>query len=168
MATKLKSPHLLNASTNPLKMLENLRPLLSAQSLKNIENELNRHVTGLFKLGEEHLRFAVGISKSAWRHRISRLYYAAYNVRRAVQLKSSGAFATDVSDHENIEFPGDFPDRDARANRVRNLRNDRNLADYSHEAGLADLLATPDDVEVFVRELQDVARKYLVAKGVAL
>ncbi len=82
----VKTPHILLAASNTRKMLENLRNVLDVGACDAIEQEINKNVISLFELGEEHFRFAQGIERRVWRQRMSRLYYGAYNVRRAIVL----------------------------------------------------------------------------------
>src|SRR4051812_16045429 len=106
----LKEPHLFNAGSNPLKLMRNLGGVLSTVELDKLRQEYLANVVGLFRLGEAHFSFAKGVAASQWRQRVSRFYYGAYNVRRAVPLKHDGPFATDVSDHKNIdEIPDKLP-----------------------------------------------------------
>ena len=93
----LSPPHLLLAASNPLKMIQNLNHLLNVQEIAKLTVELDKNVAALFGLGHSHFTFACTINNNDWRQKISRLYYAAYNVRRAVVLKHSGTFSTDSS-----------------------------------------------------------------------
>lgn len=163
----LKSPHILQASSNTRKMLENLRHILDTTACDAIQQELDKNVKALFFLGEEHFQFAKQTSKKLWRQRISRLYYGAYNVRRAVELHSDGIYRTDTSDHKNMHnIPDTFPNKDKYKIQLVTLRDDRNLADYSHDASETDLILTQDDADMLVADFINDARHFLDNRGV--
>lgn len=161
----LTAPHLLLAAGNPLRMIQNLNHLLTAAEIRKITAELDRNVIALFALGEEHFNFAAGIGNADWRQKISRLYYAVYNVRRAISLKSSGAFSTDSSDHKNVEqLPDGLNNREAHIVKLRDLREDRNLADYSHLAQESDLVISHQDAQAFATLFIADCRQFLLSK----
>ncbi len=165
----LKPPHILLAAPNTREMLENLRHVLDTSACDAIQQEINENVKALFALGEEHFQFAMQSQKKFWRQRISRLYYGAYNVRRAVQLHFDGVYQTDVSDHKKIGFmPDSFPNKKTYQQRLADLRNDRNLADYDHVADESDLLLTQDEAEDLVTDFINDARNFLKNRGVTL
>lgn len=165
----LSSPHLLLASSNPLKMIQNLNHLLAQQELAKLVVELDRNVIALFALGTIHFNFASGLDNRDWRQKISRCYYAAYNIRRAVALKHSGAFTTDSSDHKNVDqLPDGLSNRESHISNLRNLREDRNLADYSHLAVVSDLVIAPDDALTFATQFIADCRHFLVQTGVVV
>jgi hypothetical protein len=164
---KLKPPHILRASTNVSEMLENLRHILDANACSTIQGEINNNVKSLFLLGEEHFHFARQTQRRFWRQRISRLYYGAYNIRRAVQLLCNGTYRTDVSDHSKIgELIDSFPNKDTYKRKLTDLREDRNLADYSHDANESDLILSQDDAEALITEFINDARNFLNNRGV--
>jgi hypothetical protein len=168
-STKLKEPSILLASSNCRKLVRNVAHVLDPAGVKQLEAEIARNVVALFRLGDEHLTFADSIGSKHWRQRASRLYYAALNLKRAVALLSAGHFATDASDHRTIgDLPDDFPDANTFATRLQNLRDDRNLADYSHVAAESDLVVSPPEAEALVKSFRDKARVYLNERGVAL
>jgi len=165
----LNSPHLLLASGNTLKMIQNLSHVLTTRQLSKISQELDRNVVELFKLGMVHFVFASQLSPVDWRQKISRAYYAVYNVRRAVVLKSTGVFSTDASDHRNIEqLPQSIGNRESHINNLRNLREDRNLADYSHSATLDDLVIAPDDALQFAAQFIEDCKVFFENNGIKL
>jgi len=165
----LREPHLFNAGPNPLKLINNLEGLIDQNALTNLRKEIDRNVVLLFKLGISHYQFACAAERTEWRHRISRYYYGAYNVKRAVALKNSGQFSTDSSDHKAIDqIPSEMTNAAAFRVRLVNLRDDRNLADYSHLAVVGDLLSPPDDWERFVHDFIESARQYLTSQQVQL
>lgn len=162
----LKEPHVLLASSNTQKLLRNIAAVIGQDAVKKIQDEIDRNARGLFHLGEHHMAFAGGIQKTEWRQRMSRLYYAAYNVKRAISLKHDGAFSTDSSDHKKIdELPKIFPNHAVYSVKLRNLRDDRNLADYSHLEQEADLLIPVEDAETLVTEFTADARTFLKDAG---
>jgi hypothetical protein len=166
VTSKLKEPHLLLAAANIMRMLRNIAPHISTRSQKSIQRAFNGNVKQLFELGEEHFRFAEKLSNADWRQKISRLYYAAYNVRRAVMLCSEGLFSTDSSDHQKInELPSHFPNASTYGNRLKFLRDDRNISDYGHTASLADLISTPDDAKQLVTDFIIEAKAFLKNRG---
>ena len=168
-STKLKEPSILLAASNCQKMIRNLQHVLDQPAVDALQEEVRRHVTKLFHLGDHHFRFATSIDNRHWRQKVSRFYYAAYNIRRAIALNASGHFAMDVKDHKRIgEFPDDFPNSNTFATGLEGLRDDRNLADYNHDATENDLLMVPGDVETLVTEFRAEANKYLTDHGITL
>lgn len=169
MTKGLSSPHLLLASSNPLKLIQNLNHLLTGPELAKLTAELDRNATALFALGKNHYDFATPLTNADWRQKISRLYYAVYNVRRAVVLKHSGGFSTDSSDHNNISaLPDGLSNRESHINNLRSLREDRNLADYSHSSVLANLVIAPPDAQAFATQFLTDCRQYLIQNGLVL
>jgi hypothetical protein len=164
----LKSPHLLLASSNSRKMLANLCYILDATACTAIENEINKNTKLLFDLGESHYLFAKQLSKQHWRQRISRFYYGAYNIRRAVSLHENGSYGTEVDDHKKTQLPDTLNNASTYKNRLGTLRDDRNLSDYDHIAIETDLVFSQDDTEIFVRDFMNDVRIYLLSKGLSL
>ncbi|MDP2111749.1 MAG: hypothetical protein Q8N48_06890 [Thiobacillus sp.] len=150
-------------------MIQNLNHLLAQQELAKLTAELDRNVAALFELGLAHFNFASALGNNDWRQKISRLYYAVYNVRRAVVLKHSGAFSTDSSDHKNVDqLPNGMSNRELHINNLRILREDRNLADYSHLAVISDLLIDPDGALTFATLFIDDCRQFVNQNGLAV
>jgi hypothetical protein len=164
----LRSPHLLLASSNSHQMLANLRHILDSAAFDAIQSEITLNVRLLFELGESHHAFARQLPMQHWRQRISRLYYGAYNVRRAVNLHENGAFRTDVDDHKKTELPSNLNNASTYSVRLRDLREDRNLSDYDHTAVELDLVLTQNEAELIVTDFITDARTYLVGRGVIL
>lgn len=165
----LSPPNLLLAASNPLKMIENLSHLLEPNELGKLTNELDRNVIALFALGESHYSFAATLINKDWRQKISRLYYGVYNVRRAVVLKHSGGFSTDSSDHKYVDqLPDATSNKQSHIVNLRALREDRNLADYSHLATATDLVIAPDDALKFATQFISDCRQFLLQNGLAL
>ncbi|WP_433899268.1 hypothetical protein [Pseudomonas sp. PSE1(2024)] len=165
----LMEPHVLLASSNPIRLIKNLTYILSADQIQKIEDEVNRNVLSLYTLGFSHYTFAMNISNDEWRQVISRLYYAAYNVKRAVSLRCDGAYSTESSDHSKIEFlPSTLENAEAYKLRLKNLRDDRNLADYSHSAVEEDLLHPVESARRMVTDFINDAKKFLIANGVEI
>lgn len=157
-----KSPHLLLAATNVRKLHSNLANVLETPALAAIQAEIHANVRQLYMLGRVHFLFAKRQSIRDWRQQISRFYYGAYNVSRAIRLCVQGEYSTDSSDHKKIEgLPDDFPDRNTYANRLSVLREDRNLCDYDHAASRDDLVLGVTDSMELVEKFLDDAKMYL-------
>lgn len=163
-----KSPHLL-AAANVRKLHSNLVTVLEQAALDAIDAEIQVNIGQLYSLGRSHFLFAIRQGNRDWRQKTSRLYYAAYNVSRAVRLCVNGEYSTDASDHKKIEvLPDDFPDKNTYANRLAVLREDRNLCDYDHVASRSDLVwSVEDSAEIVEKFLRD-AKKYLRGRGVGI
>jgi len=165
----LKQPHILLAAGNLNKLKTNLAHVIDAKAMGAIEAEINVNTVKLYTLGKDHYRFAIRQNNRSWRQKISRLYYGAYNASRAVRLCVKGEFSQDVGDHDKIgELPDDFPRREQYRNRLKTLREDRNLCDYDHTARLADLsIGVTDCIELVESFLKD-AHSYLGNRGVKI
>lgn len=165
----LKAPHLLLAAPNPNKLISNLSHILLPTELAKITVELDRNVTQLFALGTSHYNFATRLSTRNWRQKVSRLYYGVYNVRRAVALKDEGLFSSDSSDHKAVDhLPDSLPNRAGHSSNLKVLRDDRNLADYSHAATAADLVMTLADAQAFAASFIGDCRIFLRSQGLSL
>ena len=165
----MKTPHLLLAAGNPRRLKNNLVNVIDPTAISAIETEICANVAQLSILGRHHYLFAIRQNNHWWRQKISRLYYGAYNVSRAVRLCVSGDFSEDSSDHKKIgDLPNDFPNEATYKNRLNSLRDDRNLCDYDHTAHLADLGIGLNDAITFVAEFLRDARTYLKPRGVKL
>jgi hypothetical protein len=169
MLKGLNTPHLLLASSNPMRMIQNLNHLLAQQELAKLLAELDRNVVDLFKLGVSHYNFAAPLPDSEWRQKISRLYYGAYNVRRAVTLKYNGLFSTDASDHQKFDqLPDALLNKQSHMANLSTLRDDRNLADYNHSAAVSDLVINPSDALAFATLFIADSKSYLAQQGVTI
>jgi hypothetical protein len=165
----IKAPHILLVTGNPRKLRENLVDILDATAISAIEQEILNNIAQLYSLGRNHYLFALRQNNRAWRHKMSRFYYAAYNASRSIRLSVSGEYSTDSSDHKKIEvLPRDFPNSNTYGNKLGILREDRNLCDYDHTATLGDLILTPYDAGELVRQFLEDVQTYLRARGVAL
>ena len=170
----MSQPNILNAATNVQKMLRNISYILDTNAQNAIREEINKQVFELFKLGESHCLFAVKIKslrgfdeEIVWRQRISRLYYGIYNVRRAIMLACEGTYSTSSDDHQKVEnLPDGMNNVAMYKRRIRDLRADRNLADYDHLASIDKLTQTPDDAEILVLEFIKDARNFLNERGI--
>ncbi len=132
-----------------------------------IEASINANVSQLYVLGRRHYLFAARQGNRDWRQKISRLYYGAYNVSRAVRLCVHGEYSTEVGDHKKVDsLPDDFPNKNTYANRLTVLREDRNLCDYDHAADQQDLVYGLDDSKEMVEKFLRDSRKYLKGRGV--
>lgn len=165
----MRTPHLLRASGNVRKMKENLVNVVNRNALSAIQTEIDRNVVQLFALGRSHFDFAVRQNNRSWRQKVSRLYYAAYNVSRAVRLCEHGEFSTEVTDHKKVEsLPDLFPNKNSYSNRLGILREDRNLCDYDHTSRIGDLVTSIPDATTLVTEFLRDARTYLRGKGITV
>lgn len=163
----MKSPHILLLRKNLVELKQELGGILSKKSLKAFDDEVRKNVVQLFGLGNEHLTFANSLPAAQWRQVISRAYYAAYSVSKSVRLAVHGHYSQEVKDHDKVgDLPDDFPDRNTFANRLRLLRDDRNLCDYDHTAVEGDLSSTRVDTLALVTDLANRARVYLYARGI--
>jgi len=169
MHKNLKEPHILLASSNPYRVIKNLNGVLSAAELAKIQSAIDSNALALLSLGESHYNFAKAIPSSEWRQKVSRFYYAVYNVRRAVSLRHDGSFSTDSSDHNNVDqIPEQLEGAAIYKSKFRNLRDDRNLADYSHLATEADLLISVVDAENLATNFIIHAKNFLTMIGMTV
>lgn len=165
----LREPHVLLASSNPQKLIRNLQGVLDPPMIQRIVDSVSQEVRLLYRLGVEHYTFATTLPAQEWRQKISRLYYAAYNVKRSISLCHDGAFSTDSKDHGTIdEIPDKLNNYLRYKNPLRNLRDDRNLSDYGHLAVESDLLLSVSDAQSLVTDFLADAKSFLASKGVAL
>jgi len=154
---------------NARELKRNLSLILDQAALDLIEREIERHVTGLFTLGLNHYRHALRQQPASWRHKTSRLYYAAYSVGKAVRLYTSGEYTTDVKDHGRFgRLPDTFPGKSRYSNQLSLLREDRNTADYNHDARAKDLVINTADAEDLVRGFLKDSKMYLAGKGLRI
>ena len=163
----LREPHLLLASSNPMGLMRNLKGLIDDAQIAQIDGSVSLECRRLYELASSHRSFADQIDPSEWRQKVSRFYYAAYNCRRAVLLRFDGSFSTDASDHQKVDqIPDVIANSATFSRRLKDLREDRNLADYSHTAVEADLLVSVADAQVIVSEFFEASKVYLADKGV--
>lgn len=164
----LREPHVLLIG-NPVKLVRNLAGVLTPAQLRRIRSAVDNEAKLLYQLGVEHYQFALSLDARHWRQKVSRFYYGAYNAKRAVSLCHDGSFATDSSDHGRIDqLPDGFVNAATYAVKLKALREDRNLADYSHFATEADLVVPLSEVIELVGGFLDQVRKFLIGKGVSL
>lgn len=165
----MRGPHLLLAGRNPRRIKENLVGIVDAAAIRAIEGEIQNNVRQLFALGEQHFSFALALNNGQWRQKVSRLYYGAYNVSRAIRLLVWSEYSTDVKDHKKVEeLPDDFPSKDIIRARLAALREDRNLCDYDHTATEDHLVLGVGESVEFVTTFVEDAKKYLISRGIAL
>lgn len=140
--------------------------ILDPPELLKIEDEGKSHTKMIYELGINHYNFAIKIAKRQWRQRISRLYYASYNVSKSVRFDWDGVFSKDPKDHSKIgELPDIFPNRATYGNELKNLREDRNSSDYDHLTKAGDLLKTPNDYQLLVLSFLRDAHDHLSQRG---
>ena len=165
----LKPPHVLLAGRNPRQVKENLASVLDQAALQLVEDAIRANVLLLFSLGSQHYSFARRLPNRHWRQAVSRAYYGAYNVSRAVRLQVSGEFSTDAKDHQKFDsLPDDFPKKSTYSNRLATLRDDRNLCDYDHTATEADLVIGRAAALTLAEEFIADAKGYLTSLGTAI
>lgn len=165
----MRSPHILKAASNPKRLRDNLVAVVDASALSAIDAAIADNIRGLFDLGKYHFEFARATLESHWRQKVSRFYYSAYAISRAVRLEYDGHYSTDVKDHSKIdEMPATFPNVERYKNQLGTLREDRNLADYDHSAEESHLVIPVTEVDSLVAELVTDAETYLRARGVAV
>lgn len=165
----MKTPHLLLAAGNVNRLRENLRHLLDPAGNLALEREYHENIRGLFRLGSEHLGFATSLPAGQWRQVVSRSYYAAYNVTRALRLAESGHYSQDSTDHKKIdELPGGLANRMTYKTQLPLLRDDRNVCDYDHSVTEADLVIPVAQTLTLVAQLAVDARAYLASRGVTV
>jgi hypothetical protein len=158
----MKSPHILLLNKNVVELRRELGSILSRKSTAAFDAEVRENVIQLFSLGRHHFDFAQALGSANWRQIVSRSYYGAYSVSKAVRLAVSGQYSREVKDHEKVgDLPDDFPDKNTYANRLRLLRDDRNLCDYDHTVVEADLGMSSTDAVAVVGGLVAHARGYL-------
>ena len=143
--------------------------LLAPAALQALDDDIQLNVRQLYLLGRAHFTFAKRLAPRNWRQTVSRSYYAAYNVSKSIRLHVSGTYSSETTDHSRIgDLPGSFPTKSTYANQLAVLRRDRNLSDYDHTVGEADLVlgrtATVELVESFLRD----ARLFLRGLGVPI
>ena len=127
----VKPPHILLASSNVRRMEVNLAHVLDAPMKSALAAEIARQAREMFLLGQQHFTFAGSLAAAHWRQKISRYYYAAFNVWRAVALHVTGSYSQDVDDHKKVgTLPSDFPTRGTYEVQLPVLRVDRNMCDY--------------------------------------
>jgi hypothetical protein len=161
----MKSPHILLLNKNVADLKRELARILSRKSSLAFDAEVKTNVAQLFSLGENHFEFARTLPSIYWRQVVSRSYYGAYSVSKAVRLAVRGQYSQEVKDHEKVgDLPDDFPDKSTYANRLRLLRDDRNLCDYDHTAVEADLGMSSSDALALVGNFVLHARGYLRAR----
>jgi hypothetical protein len=161
----MRSPHILLLNKNVVELKRELAGVLSKKSSLAFDAEVKHNVAQLFSLGEHHVKFAGTLASLYWRQVVSRSYYGAYSVSKAVRLAVKGQYSQEVKDHERVgDLPDDFPDKSTYANRLRLLRDDRNLCDYDHTAAEADLGMSLGDAVTLVGNFVLHARGYLRAR----
>jgi hypothetical protein len=165
----MKEPHFLRASSNSRRLIENVRHLVSDKSLTALEDALNQNAKELYDLALNHMELVEEVSPDAWRHVVSRLYYAAYNAVRGVRLCCDGHYSQDARDHHRFDsLPSDFPSKERYTNLLPLLRDDRNLCDYDHTADLQDLTDSLEGWTAVVGQLLEDAKIYLKGRGVEI
>lgn len=168
-ALDMKTPHLLLVPANVYTVRDNVAHLVGAAGVAALDREIVANVVAMFRMGEEYLRFALTLPASEWRHKVSRLYYAAYALTRAVRFQLHGDWSTSPTEHQIVgKLPNGFPNEHTYTNRLPVLRKDRNLADYDHSGTPGDLVISVSDAEALVKQLVADARTFLGYKGITV
>ena len=165
----MNEPHILRATRNPRSIKRNLVHVVDAPAIDAIEEEIRNNTVQPYSLGLQHYRFAKQRARRIWRQCVSRLYYAAYNMARAVRLFVDGDYSAQTTDHRKFtNLPADFPNRLTYANRLTVLREDRNLCDYDHAADRADLVIGVSESIELVEDFMQDTKVYLKNRGLSL
>jgi hypothetical protein len=163
----VRTPHLLLAAPNLRRLQANIVHIVDAKAMAALDAEICSNVADLYRLGRQHYLFAMRQNNAAWRQKISRLYYGAYNGSRAIRLCVQGDYSTDATDHKKIgDLPDNFPNRETYKNRLNTLRDDRNLCDYDHTARSGDLSIGVKDSILLVTDFLSDAHGLLKQRGV--
>ncbi len=167
----LKRPEILELD-NHAKVSRILRLVGNQPNLGWYEDAVHEVVRKWFALGQYHLRIARALSSrpKEWRSVVSRGYYAAYNISRAVRYLTDGRVKYDASDHQVApNLPSDFPDQATWANFLIDFRSDRNLADYEPwNDAFRKLSRRPDTSLDMATEFLRKARSYLRKRGMKI
>lgn len=161
----MKSPNVLLLHKNLEVLRRELDNILSKKSKAALAAAVRANVMQLFSLGTEHFTFASSLGAAHWRQVVSRSYYGAYCVSRAVRLAVCGQYSSETNDHQRVgELPDDFPERNTFANRLRLLRDDRNLCDYDHTVVEDDLGMRSSEARALVEQFIASAAQYLAKR----
>jgi uncharacterized protein (UPF0332 family) len=136
----------------------------------SIEDLTHRVTADRLHLGEHFLSVANRMRRSRsqdWRSVIGRYYYSMYHGMRAVCFYSFGG--DDNEQHTKISsfIPEDFPQRDLRANELKDARLRRNEADYDpYPTDATQFRAPALALQLTANNFVGECRRYLTAKGV--
>lgn len=143
--------------------------LLDAAHVAAFDAEIHANVLQLFNLGVEHYEFANSLHRARWRQIISRAYYGAYNITKSIRLLNDGGFTTDSSDHKKCgELPVGFNSASTYSNKIKQLRDDRNLSDYDHLAEELDLAFSVAEYLQTVSALIEDGKNFMLSKGLII
>src|SRR5579863_9485491 len=98
----MRPPHILLLNKNVAELKRQLANVLGVRGAGRFDIEVQRNVIQLFALGEEHFDFASRLRSRHWRQIVSRAYYGAYLLSKAIRLAVGGHFSAEVKDHEKI------------------------------------------------------------------
>lgn len=154
---------------NPNKISNVYSHFLSPAEIAKIRSQSLLHVVAMYNLGVSHYRFAISLQRPHWRQRVSRLYYATYNISKSVRFECEGTHSTDVKDHSKVgSLPATFPNRATYENELSTLRDDRNSCDYDHMIRASDLVNNTTHYSNLALSFIRDAHDYLKNRGVAL
>jgi len=158
----------LNAG-NPNKIITAYSSVLDVANIEAIKGQSKLHTAAMYKLGVIHYRFATSLTRPHWRQKISRLYYAGYNVSKSIRYDSDGNHSTDVKDHAKVgALPDGFSNKATYENELKSLREDRNSCDYDHMIKAPDLLQSTSYYQALISRFLRDAHDHLSARGVIL
>jgi len=166
----MRTPHILLLKQNVYQLRDQLANVVGPTAITALETEINTNVSQMFALGEEHFNFAMGLPRAKWRQIVSRSYYSAYNISKAVRFAISGDYSTQVTDHSKSgKLPNGFPNLNMYKNQLQVLRNDRNLCDYDHSADETELVFTVQEYLTLADSFINDSRAFLfTAKGITV
>lgn len=154
---------------NPNKIANAYGSFLLPNEVQKIRDESKAHTAAMYKLGLYHYKFAISLSRPHWRQKISRLYYASYNVSKSIRFDNDGNHSTDVKDHTKVGvLPNGFPAKSTYENELTNLREDRNSCDYDHVVKADKLLKSTTEYSTLVKQFLQDAHDYLTTRGITL
>ena len=154
---------------NPSKIASAYTSFLAPAEIQKIQDEAKKHSAAMYNLGLSHYKFAISLTSAHWRQRISRLYYASYNVSKAVRFDNDGNHSTDVKDHSKVgSLPAAFPNKATYENQLSTLRDDRNSCDYDHLIRAPELVKSTSEYSLLVTAFLRDAHDYLTGRGVQL
>ena len=165
----MKSPNILIASSNARKLIENIRHLIDANAIAELEKAVGEEAKALYDLGIEHYNVAIKLKPIEWRNIVSRLYYCSYNLGRSLRLVETGVYATDLKDHKNIGvLPASLSNSARYINVLESFKEDRNSCDYDHRVVETDLFQNSAFYKVFTSDFIQDTKIYLTNKGIKL
>lgn len=154
---------------NPNRIATVYTSFLLPSEIAKIREQSKTHTAAMYNLGLQHYRFAISLGRPHWRQKISRLYYASYNVSKSIRFNHDGNHSTDVKDHTKVgSLPNGFPNKSTYENELTTLREDRNSCDYDHIIKSKDLVKSTAEYVSIVTSFMRDAHDYLSNRGITL